>query len=82
MPGELTFEVARHLLAGGIAVNDDQVRDAMVQAFLRLKLVVEPGGAAALAGALSGLVDCKGKTTVVVCSGGNVDPAYYADILG
>ena len=81
MPGELTFEAARNLLAGGIDVSDDQVRGAMVQAFLRLKLVVEPGGAAALAGALSGLVDCKGKTTVVVCSGGNVDPAYYADIL-
>lgn len=81
MPGELTFEVGRDLLAGGVAVTDAQVRAAMAQAFLRLKLVVEPGGSAALAGALSGLIDCRDKTTVVVCSGGNVDPAFYAGVL-
>jgi threonine dehydratase len=80
-PGELTFAVARQMLAGGAAVNDEQVRSAMAQAFLRLKLVVEPGGAAGLAAALSGGVECRGKTTVAVCSGGNVDPAFYAEVL-
>jgi threonine dehydratase len=81
MPGVITFAAAEANLAGGVAVTDDEVRNAMVQAFLRLKVVVEPGGAAALAAALSGKLDCKGKTTVVVCSGGNVDPGFYADVL-
>lgn len=81
MPGELTFAASQGNVAGGFAVSDDEVKNAMVQAFLRLKVVVEPGGAAALAAALSGKLDCKDKTTVVVCSGGNVDPAFYADVL-
>ena len=80
-PGELTFAAAQGNVAGGFAVSDAEVRSAMVQAFLRLKLVVEPGGAAALAAALSGKMDCTGKTSVVVCSGGNVDPAFYAEVL-
>ena len=81
MPGELTFAASQGNVAGGFAVSDAEVRSAMAQAFLRLKLVVEPGGAAALASALSGKMDCQGKTSVVVCSGGNVDPAFYADVL-
>jgi threonine dehydratase len=81
MPGIVTFAAAQANLAGGVAVSDDEVRAAMVQAFLRLKVVVEPGGVAALAAALSGKLECKGRTTVVVCSGGNVDPAFYAKVL-
>ncbi len=81
MPGEITFAASRANLAGGVAVFDDEVRAAMVHAFLRLKVVVEPGGVAGLAAALSGKLDCKGKTTVAVCSGGNVDPAFFADVL-
>ena len=80
-PGVLTFAVNLHLLAGGLVVSDDQVREAMRQAFLRLKLVVEPGGAVALAAALSGVVKCYDRTTVVVCSGGNVDPIMFSAIL-
>ena len=80
-PGELTFAVNRKLLAGGLVVSDAQVREAMRQAFLRLKLVVEPGGAVALAAALTGAVKCRNKTTVVVCSGGNVDSTTFAEIL-
>jgi len=53
----------------------------MRQAFLRLKLVVEPGGAVALAAALTGAVTCRNRTTVVVCSGGNVDSTTFAEIL-
>ena len=49
-------------------------------AFRHLKLVVEPGGAAALAAVLAGQVDTDGKTTVVVISGGNVDVELYAEI--
>jgi threonine dehydratase len=79
-PGGLTFEINRQLLAEGLAVSDPEVRDAMRFAFRHLKLVVEPGGAAALAALLSGKVDTAGKTTVVVISGGNVDLDLYAEI--
>ena len=77
MPGELTFAVNRRLLAGGLAVDDRAVLSAMRQAFLELKVVVEPGGAVALAAALSGALDCREKTVLVVLSGGNVDPARF-----
>ena len=50
----------------------------MIYAFRTLKLVLEPGGAAALAAALSGKLDLAGKTVAVVLSGGNVDPALFA----
>ncbi|MBT6883039.1 MAG: threonine/serine dehydratase [Rhodospirillaceae bacterium] len=80
-PGELTFAINLALLAGGLVVSDAQVKEAMRQAFLRLKLVVEPGGVVALAAALSGAVDCRDKVTVCICSGGNVDPNFFADVL-
>lgn len=80
-PGELTFSINRNILAGGLVVEDDAVRAAMAFAFKHLKLVAEPGGAIALAAALSGQIDCGNKTTVVVMSGGNVDPALFAEIL-
>jgi len=78
MPGELTFPINRRLLAGGFAVSDDEVLDAMATAFGELKLVVEPGGAAALAAALSGKIDVKQRNVAVIASGGNVDPAIFA----
>ncbi len=80
-PGELTFAVNRRLLAGGLVVSDAEVEEAMRQAFRHLKLVVEPGGAVALAAALTGRLDCRGRTVAVVLSGGNVDPALYARVL-
>lgn len=73
MPGELTFAVNRRLLAGGFAVSDEEVFRAMATAFSDYKLVVEPGGAAALAAVLSGKLDMRGMTIAVVASGGNVD---------
>lgn len=79
-PGELTFEIMRRLLAKGLSVSDEEVRSAMRFAFRNLKLVVEPGGAAALAALLARKVDTAGKTTVVVVSGGNVDRELYAEI--
>ena len=80
-PGELTFSVNRRLLAGGIVVSDDEVARAMRLAFLHLKLVVEPGGATALAALASGKFDGRGKTVAVVASGGNVDPETYCAAL-
>ena len=79
-PGKLTFDINRRLLARGLAVSDIEVRAAMRFAFRHLKLVVEPGGAVALAALLAGKVETNGRTTVVVISGGNVDLDLYAEI--
>ena len=80
-PGEITFPINRANLAGGLAVDDAQVADAMRRAFHHFKLVIEPGGAVALAAALSGEIDLAGKTVLVVASGGNVDPDLFAAVL-
>lgn len=81
-PGKLTWALGEKLLAGGLAVSDDGIKDAMRQAFRHLKLVVEPGGAAALACALHDLpAEARGTNVGVIISGGNVDPAQFASIL-
>lgn len=80
-PGEVTFPINQQLLSGGLVVNDDQVRKAMSFAFRNLKLVVEPGGAVCLAALLSGHFDATGKTVAITLSGGNVDPAFFAEVL-
>ncbi len=79
-PGELTFQVNSRLCAQGLAVSDDEVAVAMAAAFSELKLAVEPGGAVGLAAALAGKVALDG-ITVIVLSGGNVDPVAFAKIL-
>lgn len=81
-PGVLTFGVATELCGAGIVVTDEEAADAMRFAFLELKLVLEPGGAVALAALLTGKFDAKGKTVVAVLSGGNVDPALFSQIIG
>jgi len=81
MPGELTFPIQRRLLSDAITVSDDEALHAMAFAFRRLKLVLEPGGAVALAAALQSRVNIHGKTVVVILSGGNVDPDIYARAL-
>jgi threonine dehydratase len=81
MPGEITFDLNRRLLAGGFAVSEAEVRRAVAAAFVHFKLVVEPGGAVALAAILAGRYPPRGKTAVVVCSGGNADPALFAEIV-
>src|SRR5262249_61803313 len=80
-PGAITFEINRRTLAGTIAVSDEQAAQAMRDAATYLKLVVEPGGAVGLAALSSPHLDIKGKTVVVVLSGGNVDLDLYARIL-
>jgi len=71
-PGELTFSINQRLLTGGFAVTDDEVRAAMRFAFEHLKLVVEPGGAVALAAVLAGHFEARGSVVGVVLSGGNI----------
>lgn len=77
-PGEITFAIARQKLAAGFAVTDDEARQAMEVAWREYKIVVEPGGAVALAAILTGKLPIGGKTAVAVCSGGNVDAATFA----
>jgi threonine dehydratase len=80
-PGQITFGICKSLLAGGLAVSDEEALDAMAAAFRYLKIVVEPGGAVALAAALSGKLDIAGKTVAVVCSGGNADTEMFTRAL-
>lgn len=81
-PGELTFSVNQPRLSGGLAVSEDEVRTAVRFAFETLKLVVEPGGAVALAALLAGKIDCTDKTVAATLSGGNADAEMMLDILG
>jgi threonine dehydratase len=79
--GDITFEIARTRLAGALAVSDEDVRAAMRFAFANLKIVLEPSGAAALAGLLSGALDVRGRTVAVVASGGNVDADAFVQAI-
>jgi threonine dehydratase len=79
-PGRMTLGILRDHGVRGLAVTEAEVRRAVRFAFSRLKLVVEPGGAVALAAVLAGKAGTGGKTTAVVLSGGNVDPDRFASI--
>ncbi len=80
-PGVLTFPIVQALCAGVVTVTDEELRDAMRFAFERLKLVIEPSGAAALAAALTGRIGIRGKRAGLTISGGNVDAATFARLI-
>ncbi|MEE2691104.1 MAG: threonine/serine dehydratase [Pseudomonadota bacterium] len=80
-PGLLTFPVMQRLVRGGATLTEDEVGAAMAFAFKYLKLVLEPGGAVALAAVLAGKIETKGRTVGLTLSGGNVDAALFAKIL-
>jgi threonine dehydratase len=81
-PGELTFEINRRLLDGIVTVSDEELVEAMRFSFERLKLVLEPGGAAGLAALLARKVELAGSRRVgVILSGGNVDPDRFGELL-
>jgi threonine dehydratase len=80
-PGDVTFPLAQQVLGPGLVVTDEEVLDAMELAFREFKLVLEPGGAVALAAALTGKLPVKGRAVAVVCSGGNVDHATFKRAL-
>ncbi len=82
MPGELTFEVNRRLVDGITTVSEDEIVDAMVFLFDRMKVVVEPSGAVAVAALLAGRVDgVAGRRVGAILSGGNVSAARFAGLV-
>jgi threonine dehydratase len=80
-PGDITFPIMHRLCAPGLIVDENEALRAMAQAFLRLKLVAEPGGAVALAAALYRQDQIEGADVIVTVSGGNVDPEIFARSL-
>jgi threonine dehydratase len=82
MPGKMTFALNQARLSGGVTATDDEVLRAMAFGFEVLKLVIEPGGAVALAALLAGRIDAQGRTIGIVLSGGNVAPDQFAKALG
>lgn len=80
-PGDITFPIMKENCGSGIVVTDEECLRAMALAFLRLKIVIEPGGATSLAAALFHGDKLTKDTAVCVASGGNVDPAMFARAL-
>lgn len=79
--GAFTWPILQAMVASGVVADDRQVQQAMAWAFTELGVVLEPGGAVALAAVLAGKLPLAQKTTVVVLSGSNVDAALYAQCL-
>ncbi|MCV2868780.1 threonine/serine dehydratase [Defluviimonas sp. WL0002] len=77
-PGNLTFPILARLAGPGLVVTEDEALRAMAMAFAHLRIVVEPGGAVALAAALFHPEESQADTVIAVCSGGNVDAAIFA----
>jgi len=80
-PGKITFPILQRLCGAGIVISEDEALHAMALAFLRLKIVLEPGGAASLAAALFHGNDLNSEAVIVVATGGNVDPAMFSEAL-
>lgn len=76
-PGDITFPILHRLCGSGMVVTEDQALHALALAFARLKIVIEPGGAVALAAALFHGDKIKGDTVIVVASGGNIDADLF-----
>ena len=72
-PGQLTFPVNRQHLSGGAVVSDQQVLKTIATLFKHLKIIVEPGGAVAVAAVLTGQVPAGADNIIAVASGGNID---------
>lgn len=82
-PGKNCFESIRKYVDEIVTVSDEEIEKAIFLLLQRSKLMVEGAGAAALAAVLSGKVkDIKGKNVVVLCTGGNIDTAKVAEIIG
>lgn len=80
-PAELPWAINGGFLAGAVSVTDEEVRVAVRFGLGELRLVIEPGGAVALAALLAGKLDLQGRDAIVVLSGGNVDASLLAQLL-
>ncbi len=80
-PGQITFPILQRLCGPGLAVSEDECLQAMAVAWARLKVVAEPGGAAALAAALFHQDEIEGDAVIATISGGNVDTAMFQAAL-
>jgi len=80
-PGDLTFPIGQRLFGPGLAVTDEEALSAMALAWRWLRIVVEPGGAAALAAALFRREEIEGDAVIVTASGGNVDRPIFERAL-
>ena len=76
-PGELTFEINKNLLDGGITVSDEEVKSAIIFLAEHLKIISEPGGAVAAAAMINKKIDIKNKNVIVMISGGNIDADVF-----
>jgi threonine dehydratase len=81
IPGKLTFQINRRFASGGFSVSEEEIKAAMRFGFDYLNLVIEPGGATALAAVLSGKIDATGKIIGLIVTGGNVDPDFFKTLL-
>src|SRR3954451_6622664 len=81
VPGEITFAINQRLLTQGVTASDAEVGAAVASVFREFTLVVEPGGAVCLAALLAGRIEARGKTIVIVLSGGNVDADMFARLV-
>ncbi|EJF28971.1 bifunctional threonine ammonia-lyase/L-serine ammonia-lyase TdcB [Enterobacter sp. Ap-916] len=83
-PGKLTFEIVKKLVTDIILVSEDDIRNSMVALIQRNKIVTEGAGALASAALLSGKLDqyIKGRKTVSIISGGNIDLSRVSEITG
>jgi len=80
-PGELTFSINKKILRGGLSVNDNEVKDTIIQLAENLKIVVEPGGAVAASALLNNRLEMRNKTVIVMVSGGNIDNELFSQIV-
>ncbi|SEW29973.1 threonine dehydratase [Cognatiyoonia koreensis] len=80
-PGDLTFPIMQQHCASGIVVTEEECLRAMAHAYERLRIVIEPGGAAALAAALFHPAESEGDAVIAVATGGNVDKAVFIKAL-
>lgn len=81
VPGAMTFPILQRLAGPGLAVSDDEALRAVALAFARLRIVLEPGGAVALAAALFHPDQIGGEDVICIASGGNIDPAQFQSAL-
>ncbi len=80
--GAKTFAVMSQLVDGIVVVSDEEIVEAMRFAFERMKVVLEPSGASALAALMAGRIDVEGQRVGVILSGGNIDSARFGQLVG